>query len=422
MINLTVIYNTLGIIISTLSIIMVMLPSQDNPEEKTFNISKKSLATGIFLTGISMFVAQFEEQLEKQQFEKLDVLMLLFFFLIGQGIMFSILVLYHSPYADKQHLQRALLPVLPWFALYTLIYFFTGDIRVYSFSEFFRLMPEEPLLILRCVILLSMAASIIYTLRLCHKAKSEYNKLIIDYFSETNFSRSIWLSNLLGCAEALSLWVFLTYFYTTPILEVIVGVLITVFFILCVKEFHYYSKRYIWIQPAILLANQNKVPLIEEAICAISERIIDNIVNIGDKKQIEEDIVTTDENAIFDNKCADLLTEWIKREDKPYVKPGLTIGDVANDLDIPKYRLSGYINQKLSNFNTWIKELRIREASSLLIADSQLSISVIAKNVAFVIFQHLAVPSRKLMELHLQNTEATTFPKKIPLIMMIVKK
>lgn len=412
MINLTLFYNIFGILISILSITMFLLPSQT--EERAFNLSKRNLAIGILLTGISMFVAQFEEQLEKQQFEKLNALMLLFFFLIGQGIMFSILVLYSSRYADKQHLKRALLPVLPWFALYTLIYFFTGDIRVHSFREFFLLIPQEPLLILRCVILTSMFISIIYTLNLCHKAKSEYNTLILSYFSETGFSRSIWLSNLLGYAEALSLWVFLTYFYTTPILEVIVGILITIFFTLYVKEFHYYSKRYPLLQPAILLEELNKTctlqtqvsPMLQSDATSTALKTeyfeVENstIIEVAkietyestsedsnyandNKQQDEKAILSADDNEAFYGICANLLNTWVERSDKPYMKPGLTIGDVASEIDIPKYRLSNYINRKQVNFNTWIKELRIEEASRLLIASPEISASAIAKKCGF---------------------------------------
>lgn len=401
--NMTILYNILGTIICVLSIIMGMLPTQDNSEKKTFNLSKRSLSVGIFLTGISMFIAQFEKQLDQQQFEKIDILMLLFFFLIGQGIIFSILILYRSDYANKQHLKRALLPVLPWFVLYALICCFTGDIRVYSFKDFFQLMPQEPLLILRCIILVSIISSGIYTLRFCHKAKSEYNKLIISYFSETDFSRSIWLSNLLGYAEALSLWVILTYFYTTPILEAIVGILITIFFMLYIKEFHYYNKRYALLQPAILIAKQNnkfisesqnsnptllntdpkilrrEYIVTEETTNVEPESILANTANTPNERQIEIPPEITNE----DDKYHELLSEWVKREDKPYMRSGLTIGDVANDLDIPKYRLSEYINRKQANFNTWINELRIKEASWQLLESPPISISVVAKNCGF---------------------------------------
>ena len=390
MINLTLFYNISGILISILSAIMFLLPSQT--EEKAFKLSKRNLAINIFLAGISMFVAQFEDQLVKEQFEKLNVLMLLFFFLIGQGIIFSILVLYNSHYADKQHLKRALLLVLPWFALYTFIYFFTGDIRVYSFREFFLLIPQEPLLILRCIILLSMTVSIIYTLNLCHKAKSEYNKLVLSYFSETNFSRTIWLSNLLGYAKALSLWVFLTYFYTTPILEIIVGVLITIFFTLYVKEFYYYSKRYPLLQPAILLNELDEACTVQTSLNPVTLSEVTSTVHGAVHFRGENDtaievkketISTTSDNEAFYSTCANLLKEWVERDDKPYMKPGLTIGDLAVEIDIPKYRLSSYINCKHTNFNTWIKELRINEACILLIENPHLSLSVIATTIGF---------------------------------------
>ena len=373
MIDLILFYNISGVLICILSVIMFSIPAQTDGEGKPFNLSKNGLAILFLLTGVSMFTAQFEEQLPHQQFEKLNALMLLFFFLIGQGILFSILTLYVSRYADKKYLRRALWPVLPWCGLYTLIYFFTGDVRIYSFDEFFRRLPYEPLLILRCVILLSITISIIYSIRLCHRAKSEYHQLILNYFSETDFSRSVWLANLLGCGEALAVWVVLTYFYTNPIIEVIVGILIIIIFSFYAKEFHYYSRRYGSIRPAILLSDNNN-PAAD-----VPSQENNSVVPVS-----ASEVETTNEiQQVEDKLCAQLLETWVKREDKPFVKQGLTIGDVANEIGIPKYRLSYYINHEQENFNAWIKGLRIEEASRLLLEQPQISVSTIADRIGF---------------------------------------
>ena len=411
MIDLPLFYNISGGLLGILSLLMFTLPSQTGSEGKAYNISKNCLAILILLTSISMFVAQFEKHLAEQQFEKLNALMLLFFFLIGQGIMFSILVLYVSHYAKKEYLYRALLPVLPLFGLYTLIFFFTGDVTVYSFEELFQKLPNEPLLILRCMILIFMTESLIYTLRLCHRAKSEYHQLILCYFSETDFSRSVWLGNLLGYAEALSIWVILTYFYTTPILEVFVGILMIIVFAFYVKEFHYYSKRNELLHPAILLANINYLktdPIFKEPIddnfSGISE--VETLISVHQKdnsnkeysKSSEEvipEVVSTpinikthrnpeDKRLLFDDQiCIELLDKWLKRDDKPFTKPGITIGDVAKEIGIPKYRLSNLINREKVNFNTWIKMLRIEEASRILIEHPETPISSISINIGF---------------------------------------
>lgn len=324
-----------------------------------------------------MFLAQFEERLPEEKFEKLGACMLLFFFIIGQGILFSILTLYASPYASCKYLRRVLSPVLPWFGLYLVIYFFTGDIHVYSFQEFYDRLPHEPLLMLRCVILVSMTASIIYSIRLCHRAKWEYHRLILSYFSETDFSHSVWLANLLGCAEALSIWVVLTYFYTNPVLEILVGILITVLFAFYVKEFYCYGKRYGQLQPAILLSGGNNT---------VAVASFDELSKYEDQDVIASTSAPKLEHIRFpseDTLCASLLEAWVKRTDKPFVKPGLTIGDVAADIGIPKYRLSNYINDGQENFNTWIKALRIEEASRLLMECPILSASEIAERTGF---------------------------------------
>lgn len=402
MVDLFLFYNICGGFISILSIIMFAIPMQKNEEGQIFNLSKNCLAVLFLLTGASMFVAQFEEHLQMQQFEKLNIVMLLFFFLIGQGILFSILILYNSRYAEKRYLRRALLPVLPWFGLYTVIYFFTGDVRIYSFEEFFLRFSQEPLLVLRCIILVFMTFSIIRSIRLCHRAKEEYHQLVLSYFSETAFARSIWLSNLLGGAKALSIWVVLTYFYTTPVLEVIVGCLISVVYIFYVKEFYFYGRRTEELRAAVLFSGRVlpwRQPVVYASVSQSKAGIPESFTEKGEQIR-KPDIISpsriVSNEATEDDICFELLNRWVERADKPFTKPGLTIADVVNDISVPRNILSNYINRGQMNFSTWVKVLRIEEASRLLIEQPDLPLSEIALSMGFSNFSAFSRAFKKI--------------------------
>jgi AraC-like DNA-binding protein len=48
------------------------------------------------------------------------------------------------------------------------------------------------------------------------------------------------------------------------------------------------------------------------------------------------------------------------QQKKPYLKPGYSIAQLSQELDIPSYQLSGFINQQYAkNFNELINEYRV---------------------------------------------------------------
>lgn len=359
-IDLTLLYNLFGTIICLLSITMFVIPYQKDKDGIKFNAAKIYLATMFGLTGLSMFAAQFGRGLEYDNFEKLDICMLFFFFLIAQGFLISFLILYTPQYANKTICKRTILPIFLLFGIYFGIILFREDINIYSGREFISRLPHEPLLLFRCFILASIIASVGYNIFVCHRAKREYHKLIANNFSESDFSRSIWLSNLLGCAEALAVWVLLTYFYTTPTLEALVAIFITTVFIFYIKAFYDYQVQHEQFHSIYLLTTQSTTA---------TEAIIGETDTALEKAE--------------DRRCEALLDAWKSRNDKPFTKMGLTITDVAKELSIPKYRISSYINRNQSNFCSWINDLRIQEASRLLIESNTLSISEIAEQIGF---------------------------------------
>lgn len=77
-----------------------------------------------------------------------------------------------------------------------------------------------------------------------------------------------------------------------------------------------------------------------------------------------------------------IVLQWINK--KSYLKQGITIVDVAQELNTNRTYLSNYINtEKAVNFSNWINGLRIEEAKRLMQEDSNLSIADIAYRVGY---------------------------------------
>lgn len=73
-----------------------------------------------------------------------------------------------------------------------------------------------------------------------------------------------------------------------------------------------------------------------------------------------------------DEALAKKIASWIEQPDKPYCKEGLTIVDMAEQIDDDPRAISAYIKSALpdspnrKNFSHWINTLRIEEAKRLL--------------------------------------------------------
>ena len=101
------------------------------------------------------------------------------------------------------------------------------------------------------------------------------------------------------------------------------------------------------------------------------------------KQKRETDAMT--QRATFDsNSIDDIVNEWIRRDDKPYLKESITITQVAEQMGLNTRRLSNYINYvKGRNFNAWINFLKVQETKVVLLADRTLPLSDIAYRMGF---------------------------------------
>lgn len=82
---------------------------------------------------------------------------------------------------------------------------------------------------------------------------------------------------------------------------------------------------------------------------------------------------------LSDLRTMKLIHSWEHRPDKPYLKDNVMLADVAQQLDISVTQLSYTLNHVMNvNFSTWINQLRIETAKSLLAASPNRSVSEIA--------------------------------------------
>lgn len=101
--------------------------------------------------------------------------------------------------------------------------------------------------------------------------------------------------------------------------------------------------------------------------------------------QIEKNDETDTQQPKSDpNSIDNIVNEWTRRDDKPYLKESITITQVAEEMGLNARLLSNYINNvKGRNFNSWINYLKVQETKVVLLADRTLPLSDIAYRMGF---------------------------------------
>ena len=83
---------------------------------------------------------------------------------------------------------------------------------------------------------------------------------------------------------------------------------------------------------------------------------------------------------LLDARIGEAVESWV--QDRSYVKPLVTLEDIAEDVGVPPDQLSVYIHlHENQQVLTWRKKLRIRDARQLLLSYPDLPLSVVGEMV-----------------------------------------
>lgn len=104
------------------------------------------------------------------------------------------------------------------------------------------------------------------------------------------------------------------------------------------------------------------------------------------------------------------IKNWESLPEKPFVKDGLLISDVASSLGVSVQQLSMVLNQSMKmNFNAWINALRVEEAKRIMRDDDMMSLSQISYMVGY---SDVSVFSRNFKKV--AGETPTAFRRKLP--------
>lgn len=343
-----------GILISA-SIILLLVKPYQAANGEYYRRAKLWLSLCVAMIGLSFLSEQLVNGVGARV-EALDMYNLLFFFVISISGLLALTHLYNSKRLSKRFLALVFAPVVLLIGIYVILSALLepGPV-VYTLDELLRQLPESPLLVLRLLILLAILAGIGVSMFCYIKTSWSYRAMLDDYFSDDQLLlRSRWIDRFFYCSIVLVCSTVISYVISSIWYDLFFTLILTCSVLFLVGRFLRYQNLFLGVAPAVEYA---QIPAPERA--AVSP--------------------------LDDPVAARLVRLWTERPDKPYLKMGVTLGDVSRMTGLGRHRLSAYLNAALGqNFNGWIAQLRIQQVKALLEdCTGTNSLSEIAAEVGF---------------------------------------
>lgn len=261
---------------------------------------------------------------------------------------FALITLINPLFISRKTISIHLLPVLVFSSLFLIIIAAWGNPPIHSFSQLQtnRLHPSAIIRLFCCGVYL---VQLIYLSIIFFQQTAIYTKGINDYFADSSPFQLRGVKKAFYAALSVGLLAFMSMFFTSGLLLTIFGVIYAFFYVAFGLYYIQYPARFFLIEPAIY---------------------------------------PTDEMATKQGNFRKKL-EWCTFksqivENKYYLKPGITIEDMAQYLKIGRTTLSNFINTEEGvNFNVWINSLRVEEAKSLLLTNPEYTLIQIAELLGY---------------------------------------
>ena len=265
-----------------------------------------------------------------------------------------------------------LIPIL----LFIPDYGFTFSARAYN--EFITTTPAA----ITCYALYAVfVVEFIYILKSVNQQIIRFKEHIDNYCSGKSRSQSRWLIAVVISMVTYYIIDIVDMCISTPMMDSIVLWLLSL--IVIANSMAFIMCRNIYWKIQLAFAENDNTPT--TAATTDNATDADKAQHSSDESKQKRETDAMTQRATFDsNSIDDIVNEWIRRDDKPYLKESITITQVAEQMGLNTRLLSNYINYvKGRNFNAWINFLKVQETKVVLLADRTLPLSDIAYRMGF---------------------------------------
>lgn len=364
---------------TTIAIIFLLSPIKKQAQGKidSYSKAKLCLAASAFIEALACLlyincIVKAEPYIQLDHFTKP-----LFLYVAICIDLAAIVNLLHGKHAKARTIIFFVSPVAFLWFLHLIIYI--GDyglnFAAQPYSHYLTTMPSlitcrslYAVFFIECTIILIAV----------NKHVSIFKQHIDNYYSGVNQSRSRWLVAVVAS---------IVIYYIVCIVD------------MCITDISY-DPLFLWLRTIIIIINSLAFIMCREIYWTVKPAFVETYNQTEDHitdatAQLKTDTpaaatASPDNNTSKPQPATDtssidaIVTEWTRREDKPYLKESITIMQVAEQMGLNTRLLSNYLNSvKGRNFNAWINYLKVEETKLMLLADRSVSLSEIAFKMEF---------------------------------------
>lgn len=364
---------------TTIAIIFLLSPIKKQAQGKidSYSKAKLCLAASAFIEALACLlyincIVKAEPYIQLDHFTKP-----LFLYVAICIDLAAIVNLLHGKHAKARTIIFFVSPVAFLWLLHLIIYI--GDyglnFAAQPYSHYLTTMPSlitcrslYAVFFIECTIILIAV----------NKHVSIFKQHIDNYYSGINQSRSRWLVAVVAS---------IVIYYIVCIVD------------MCIIDISY-DPLFLWLRTIIVIINSVAFIMCREIYWTVKPAFVEtynqtenHITDATAQLKTDTPAAATaspDNNTSKPQPATDtssidaIVTEWTRREDKPYLKESITIMQVAEQMGLNTRLLSNYLNSvKGRNFNAWINYLKVEETKLMLLADRSVSLSEIAFKMGF---------------------------------------
>lgn len=367
---------------ATIGILFLLTPLRKDKEGKIDSYSKTRLclAASAFIEGLTslLYTVRIVNEVPHLALDHFTGPLFMYFSICID--MTAIIYLLHG---KQPKLRTAILfisPVLLVWLIHILLfipdYGFTFSARAYN--EFITTTPAA----ITCYALYAVfVVEFIYILKSVNQQIIRFKEHIDNYCSGKSRSQSHWLIAVVISMVTYYIIDIVDMCISTPMMDSIVLWLLSL--IVIANSMAFIMCRNIYWKIQLAFAENDNTPT--TAATTDNATDADKAQHSSDESKQKRETDAMTHRATFDsNSIDDIVNEWIRRDDKPYLKESITITQVAEQMGLNTRLLSNYINYvKGRNFNAWINFLKVQETKVVLLADRTLPLSDIAYRMGF---------------------------------------
>ena len=363
---------------TTIAIIFLLSPIQKQAQGKidSYSKAKRCLAASAFIEALACLL-YINCIVKAEPYTQLDHFTKPLFLYVAICIDLAAIVnLLHGKHAKARTIIFFVSPVaFLWFLHLIILGDYGLNFAAQSYSHYLTTMPSlitcrslYAVFFIECTIILIAV----------NKHVSIFKQHIDNYYSGINQSRSRWL--------------------------VAVVASIVIYYIVCIVDMFItdiaYDPLLLWLRTIIIIINSVAFIMCREIYWTVKPAFVEtynqtenHITDAAAQLKTDTPAAATaspDNNTSKPQPATDtssidaIVTEWTRREDKPYLKESITIMQVAEQMGLNTRLLSNYLNSvKGRNFNAWINYLKVEETKLMLLADRSVSLSEIAFKMGF---------------------------------------